>query len=136
MKIDGGLRGLFKDHILNAQWTPVESPLTKRGIPDSEVCFEGGSQCWVEFKKTQGNAVKVSPFQVSWHEQRFRLGGRSFIAVRKISRKFDELHLFAGISARYLKTDGLAGAEPLDVWVGGPSRWNWNQIRKILNTWN
>jgi hypothetical protein len=133
MKIDGGLRGLFKDHLLHAQWTAIESPLTKKGIPDSEVCFKGGGQCWVEFKKTTGFAVDVTPFQIAWHEQRHRMGGKSFIAVRRVTRKVDELHLFWGSDARRLKLEGLkAGPSPIGVWDRGPSRWDWGEVRQVL----
>lgn len=131
MKIDGGLRSLFRSKIKDAQWTSIESPMTAGGIPDSEVCFSNGSSCWVEFKKSQGWVVHVRPLQIAWHEQRSRLGGRSFIAVRRTAKLEDELYIFAGEDARVLSQKGLT-TRPLLMWRGGPSQWSWPMIEGIL----
>ena len=135
MQIDGGLRSLFRSHLQDAHWTAIESPLTVGGIPDSEVCFPGGSSCWIEFKRSNGWAVHVRPLQVSWHLRRHRLGGRSFIAVRRVTKRDDELYLFPGSAAAVLKTDGLRNhtSQPLGVWDGGPAGWAWSEVRRILS---
>lgn len=141
MAIDGGLRPIFRDHLRDAMWTSIESGFTERGIPDSEYCFPGGISGWVEYKKTEGNSIgHVKPEQIGWMERRFRYGGRVFVAVRKTQlpgkRRVacDDLYIFNGSGARYLKTGGLDAAENhlLGRWENGPKSWNWDAVRAIL----
>jgi hypothetical protein len=129
--MDGGLRQLFRKHIKSAQWTSIESGQTERGIPDSEFCFPGGIQGWIEYKQTKGWMIpktKSWPFQVAWIDRRARLGGRVFIAVRRI----DELWLYHGRDAKYLKIMGLKTLRPLLREEGGPERWDWGAVERIL----
>ena len=133
MAIDGGLRKIFKDSI-PGQWTPVETGGTMLGVPDTEYCLAGGAQGWIEFKKCSTDAVKVRPAQVGWIERRVRMGGGIFVAVRRTRRGGDELVLLPGRAVRLLKTSGLTAASELAVgaWDGGPGRWDWGAIEKIL----
>jgi hypothetical protein len=129
--MDGGLRQLFRKHIKSAQWTSIESGQTERGIPDSEFCFPGGIQGWIEYKQTKGWVIpktKSWPFQVAWIDRRARLGGRVFIAVRRI----DELWLYRGKDAKGLKTGGLKAIRPMLREEGWPGRWDWEAVERIL----
>lgn len=128
MEIDGGLRKLFKDNVLRAQWTPIETGMVAQGVPDSEYCLEGGFQGWIEFKQCGANKIKIRPMQVQWIERRVRMGGRVWIGVR---RK-EELFLYNGGAVRALFDVGLKGASPRGSWSGGPARWDWSAVRKIL----
>lgn len=140
MSIDGGLRPLFRTHLrAGFQWTSIESGGTVQGIPDSEFCA-GGVSRWVEFKKTNAWSVGLSKEQASWHRVRALRGGVSFVAVRRLTvagvRKgeaVDELWLYRGEHAQDLKDLGLRGGVPcLGIWSGGPSGWNWSDVRNLL----
>jgi hypothetical protein len=132
MKQDGELRLIFRRVFPTAQWTSVETGLTAGGVPDSEFCFPGGQQGWIEFKRTDAWAVRLRPAQVGWTERRVRLGGRVLIAVRRMCRGEDELHLLPGKAVCDLQDKGLRGAEHLGTWAGGPSRWNWKEVGAFL----
>ena len=139
--MDGGLRKLFRERFPEAHWTSVETGGTGLGIPDSEYCFPGGVQGWVEFKLTRARAVRVSPEQVAWAERRSRVGGRVYLAVRcqalpgprRAAR--DALFLYGGTQARAVLLDGLQ-AHPLGSWVGGPARWDWTEVKSLLTKAN
>lgn len=123
-KADGGLRATFHQNIKDAQWTAIETGVVSLGVPDSEYCFAGGIQGWIEFKRCKGNVVTIRPQQVSWIERRARLGGRVFVIVMR----GEELFVYQGRDVRLLKTDGLKGATPL------MTGWDWDQIRQILRS--
>lgn len=140
MSIDGELRPLFRQHLrAGIQWTSIESGGTGGGIPDSEFCAEGGLQCWCEFKQTTGWTVTLSKEQSAWHTVRHLRGGRSLIAVRRwpeagVRRApADELWIFLGRHAAELRAGGLrAGVPCLGIWEGGPSRWDWDAVRRVV----
>jgi hypothetical protein len=52
-------------------------------VPDSEYCFPGGRQGWIEFKVVRGWQVTLQQAQISWIARRIRLGGVVWIAARK-----------------------------------------------------
>lgn len=141
MKIDGGLRPLFRKYIPQAQWTTIESGMTSRGIPDSEYCFPNGISGWIEFKKTMAWSVNMRPEQCAWLTRRARLGGRALIAVRRLSLggprrdAADELWIVSGAYAVELKRGGLkalpSGAV-LGCWWGGSGRWLWTGVTEVL----
>lgn len=137
-KTDGGLRGIFSDHLIDFHWNAIESWSTGHGIPDGEFCAPNGSQAWVEFKKTDGWAIQFKPGQIAWHERRHRMKGSSFIAVRRRNaargQKVDELYLFSGRDVRALTLGGVRApdARVLGKWAGGPSKWDWARIRTLL----
>lgn len=132
MKSDGGLRKTFRDHLPVAQWTSIETGSTAAGVPDSFVCFRGGLVRWLEYKLTKANAVRLSAFQIAWHQQYARYGGTSFIAIRRKREACDELYLFAGEDVASVAKHGLKSNLVLGMWPKGPAKWNWPMIREIL----
>jgi hypothetical protein len=131
MAIDGGLRALFRKHLANFMWTSIESGMTQRGIPDANYCCSG-VEGWVEYKLTKGWTVGLRPEQIAWHLQRRRMGGRSFIAVRRMNKTDDELWLYQGAHAKWLKTGGIKAICPEMTAYGGPGAWDWGRIRQTL----
>ena len=136
---DGNLRKLFKANLPTAHWQPIETWSTGQGVPDAEYCFPIGRCGWIENKKTTGFTVKISPEQVAWMERRCRVGGRCFVAVRRQVlglKRCDELWLFRGSNARALMLRGLlaADAKCICTMLGGPSRWNWQEVEQILRS--
>lgn len=136
---DGGLRKSFSDHLTDGHWQAVETWSTGQGVPDTNYCFPGGIEGWIEFKKTEGWRIDISAEQVAWAERRIRLGGRVFLGVRRQveagrrREKADELWLFTGLAARFLISGRLQEASHLfGRWDGGPRAWPWVQIRNIL----
>jgi hypothetical protein len=138
-KPDDGLRALLRKHLPQMHWTTVETGMTQAGVPDSEFCYRG-VQGWIECKATRGYAVRFAPFQLGWHLQRARQGGRSFIAVRRRTAEGvrrgaprDELWLYAGGVAAHLAGGGLRTVQPLGVWHGGPQGgWVWGEVLALL----
>lgn len=130
MKIDGGLRPMFRERFPSWHWTSIET-VTVNGVPDAEFCFDA-TQGWIEYKFTSGFTVGLRPEQIGWALRRARAGGRSFIAVRRTADKVDELYIFAGADAARLKSLGLRGVEPLGRFAGGPPRWNWERVSDLL----
>jgi hypothetical protein len=85
----------------------------------------------LELKAAKHWKINLRPEQVAWHMQRSRVGGRTFIAVRRQNEKHDELHLIAGLHAAFLKENGLERTSDI-YWEGGPRAWNWLRIESIL----
>lgn len=131
MDKDGGLRTLFRKHLPAIHWVSIESSLTGAGIPDANGCW-AGSEFWIEYKQCSANAVAIAPFQVAFAERRARAGGWTYLAVRRINRAADELYLYSGRDVRAVHDRGLAGASPLYLGGGGPSKWNWERVEQIL----
>lgn len=127
--MDGNLRKIFRERLPQVHWVSIETGGTGRGIPDSNACYQG-TEWWVEFKLTSGWAVNLRPEQIGWLLQRTRVGGRTFVAVR---RRVDELWLFLGSSARELKDGGLRSTPSLGHWPGGPGSWDWNRILQLFS---
>ena len=130
MTIDGSLRSTFRRHLPDFDWVSVETGLTERGVPDSNYCCDG-VEGWIEHKTCRGWRVSIRPEQVAWCERRLRHGGHVFLAVRKPDYG---MWLFAGENMRRLLDNRVCDLSPLGVWVGSPSRWDWEQIRKLLLT--
>lgn len=135
---DGNLRNIFTQH-LTAHFQPIETWSTGQGVPDTNYCFAGGHEGWIENKLTAANAVDISSYQVAWLERRARVGGRVFVAVRRVAAAgprrgvaSDELWLFPGRTARLLMLGGLKATAPLGNWAGGPAAWDWEAIRGHL----
>ena len=134
---DAGLRKLFRDHVKEASWTPIETGMTMAGVPDAEYIFPGGTSGWVEFKATRTSRIKRSksiPFQVAWHEKRARMGGRTFVAVRHMGEGCDVLFIYRGHRFREIVGNGLWGTPSLGAWYGGPKKWDWKEVVRILKT--
>jgi hypothetical protein len=130
MKIDGGLRPMFRDRFPEWHWTSIET-VTVNGVPDAEFCFDG-AQGWCEYKFTSGWTVALRPEQIGWNARRARAGGRSFIVVRRTNGKEDELYLFRGADAAHLKATGIRGVTPVLRTSGGPAQWNWEMVSNVL----
>jgi hypothetical protein len=103
---DGDVRLIFRQHLPEAQWSSVETGATQGGVPDSECCFEGGAQGWIEFKSVTGWRVTMRPAQIAWISRRVRMGGVVWIAARKENT----LYLVHGAHVHRLHDDGLQGA--------------------------
>ena len=137
---DGNLRQLFREHLPEAHWVPVETWSTGQGVPDSEYCFPGGASGWIENKKTSGWRVFIEPHQVAWLERRARAGGRCFVAIRRKTetgprrgKASDELILIRGRDARLLVDGDIKSIyDKVLHCYGGPSRWDWEDVRRAL----
>lgn len=140
MSTDGNLGSIFQKHLPKVHWQRIET-LIGRGTPDLNGCLDG-KEFWIENKSTSGWAVKFEDGQVAWHERRCRAGGRTFVAVRRQANvgprrgdACDELWLFRGQEARRVCAEGLKGKQSIPVcgiWHGGPAKWDWDWIRKVL----
>ena len=137
---DGGLRVLFSDHLKSAHWQPCETWSTGKGVPDTNYCFPGGIEGWIEFKKTETFRLDISPEQVSWAETRMRRGGRIFLAARRKTtfgprkgKPVDELWLFPGVAIRWLIQHPMKEAPgQFSKWENGPRNWDWVAVAQIL----
>lgn len=110
---DGGLRQLVQKNIPEADWCPVETSGTGRGVPDLNYCLNG-YEGWIECKATDTRAVDLRPEQVAWLERRARAGGRVTVMVRRKHsggpRKgdpVDEIWVLDGAYAQRIKQEGL-----------------------------
>ena len=129
MKQDGGLRKLFRKHLPHVHWTSIESRFTESGIPDLNGCT-ASVEFWLECKVTKGWTIRLRPMQIAWILRHQRSGGHVFVAVRRQSRSGDdELWLVYGHSIRQLARCGLPCGL---MWAGGPSRWDWPAVLKVL----
>lgn len=130
MSIDGGLRSTFREKLPRFHFQSIENTIG-RGCPDSNYCFDG-IEGWIEYKKTSGWKIKLRPEQIGWHLRRSRAGGKTFVAVLRISKKQKQLWIFRGEQSAELKSLGLRGVKPALMEEGEPSRWDWERIAKIL----
>lgn len=142
MQVDGGLRPVFRKHLPMLFFQSVETGGTGQGVPDSHYIAQGGISGWIEYKQTTGHTVDLRPEQISWLLRYSRLGGRAWIAARRRSPggprspACDELHLLPGSLAVEARAGGLrcpALSQP-PHWVasGGPSRWPWAEVLRLL----
>jgi hypothetical protein len=136
--IDGGLRAIFREHIREAFFISIESPLTVSGIPDAHFIFHDGTCGFLEFKLSTTDFVRFAPMQIAFADRYTRLGGRHYIAIRKrrtAGRRVeacDELHLYFGTAARQLLLQGLRAPGCLGRWQGGVRGWKWDQVSSCL----
>lgn len=130
MKKDGGLRSIFRRKLRQVHWQSIETSHIAAGVPDLNGCYRS-VEFWIELKRTKAWTVDLRPMQISWISRRLRSGGKVFIAVRK----GETLWLIAGEHARAAVRDGLrdlpAGAM-LGCWHGGPAKWDWPSILRLL----
>jgi hypothetical protein len=135
-KRDGDLRSIFRQHLPQAQWTSIETGAVSGGVPDSEYCFDGGAQGWIEFKKIDSGwfvkPTKSWVAQVAWISRRVRLGGRVYVAVRRQIARIDDLYLVCGADVARLRDDGLQGALWAAQFIGGPAHWDWSCVERML----
>jgi hypothetical protein len=119
--------------------TTVETGMVTQGVPDFNYIAKDGTEGWCECKATKGWAVVFKPMQVGWHERRARYGGRSWIAVRRATlagprsgAAVDELYLVPGCHVIELRDEGLNCGRALFMGDGGPSRWRWRDVYRLL----
>jgi hypothetical protein len=138
---DNGLRPIMRSHLrAGIWWTTIETGLVTQGVPDANYIAEGGIEGWVECKATKGWAVRFKPLQIGWHERRHRMGGRTWIAIRRQTRggvrqgdTVDELYLVPGRLAASLAELGLQGCPDVRyMGDGGPEHWRWADVRRHL----
>lgn len=129
---DGELRSLFRRHLPRVAWSTIETGSVEPGVADMNGVI-GGIEFWIENKITAANAVEVRPSQVAWHRLRHHRGGRTFFAVRQRGRAEDDvLYLIAGSDAEHLRMRGLKGCRHLVRSEGGPARWDWQKVLRVL----
>lgn len=138
---DNGLRPLMRDHLkpMGFWITTIETGLVTQGVPDFNYMVDGGVEGWVECKATDGWAVKFKPMQIGWHERRYRMGGRTWIAIRRQTRggprqgaAVDELYMVPGCYVIELRDEGLDNGRSRFMGAGGPSKWDWDEVRRLL----
>jgi hypothetical protein len=108
---DGGLRALVRKRMPTAHWQSVETSVTGGGTPDSNYCFPGGVEGWVEFKATKAWKVSFRPAQVGWIDRRTRLGGRVHVMVSQLRVDGEVLWVVAGRHVIGLAENGLKWVE-------------------------
>ena len=130
---DGNLRKLFRENLPRVHWQSIETGATGEGVPDSNGCV-AGNEFWVEHKMTTGWRVEFQTSQPAWIHRRYRAGGRVWIAVRQVLPDDDLLWMFYGGVVRELMSDGLriSPAHVTGCWRGGPRRWNWGAVERLL----
>jgi Holliday junction resolvase len=101
--------------------------MAQSGVPDMHGTWKGRS-FWIENKRARGLEISLRPSQIGWLLRNARCGGKAFVAVRKGGT----LWLLNGSDAQALARDGLQGCEMAGCWEGGPSRWPWPRILRIL----
>jgi hypothetical protein len=135
------MRKFFKEHIPEAHIVSIESWTTEKGVPDMNVCLNG-HQLWVENKLTYFWKPTVIPEQIAWTERHLRAGGIVYIAVRRIYKGSpteapdDQLYFLHGKDIRLLHENGLRGVPHLLFCSGGPTNWDWQGVKQILQEGN
>jgi len=125
--VDGGLRQLFRRHLPEWDWQPIETGALSPGVPDLNGCRQG-REVWVEMKHTTGWVVKFRPMQPSWILRRLAAGGHVYIAVRQRQRTTDRLYLYRGEYVLQLQEIGLRCAS-WSVCLGQEeSEWYWPSL--------
>ena len=138
-KADNNLRPEIRSHNrVGMWWTTIETGLVTQGVPDLNYIADGGIEGWVECKATDGWAVKFQPMQVGWHERRYRMGGRTWIAIRRQSRggprsgpAVDELYMVPGAFVIELRDEGVNCGRARFLGAGGPGAWDWDEFRRL-----
>lgn len=128
MAVDGGLRADFRRELRHWHWQSIETGGTGLGVPDSNFCHQA-VEGWVEFKRTFGWQVPLSPQQVGWLLRRWRAGGYCLVVVRQVRKDGDVLWIFRGSEAEKLLDGGLRAAEPI-LMCGQP--WRWPEVEHTI----
>lgn len=126
---DGELRRIFRAHLKGFDLQAIESSVTGDGVPDQNYAHKSGVEGWIEMKRADHWRCEIRPSQVGWCERRLRYNPRIFCAVR---RARSELWFYHGSDMRALKDKRLDEVEPLGQWTGGPARWDWAVIARLL----
>ena len=98
----------IKNKFTKITFTRIEA-VTPTGLPDLNGLFldpeKKPHEFWVELKVSSGNRVRLSPGQISWHMNRFKLGGKSFIMVTPLEQR--GISLYSGGRSLDLVSQGL-----------------------------
>lgn len=152
MSSDGGLYGLLSRRWPGWHWTRHESGAGAVGTPDANVCAPPGVETWIELKKTAFWAVKFRVAQPAWLDRRWRCGGRVLVLVRQQAARGvagapamarlerssgpprDVLWAFGGATVLPLARGGIraVASDALLRTEGGPRRWDWATLEKLL----
>jgi hypothetical protein len=137
--MDGDLRSKFRSNLPRVHWLSIETGGTEPGVADLNGCLDG-VEFWLECKKTAAWAVEVKPSQVAFHTHRWRCGGRTYVAVRRVrpsgarTTACDELYLLRGTDIATLRDAGLSEILALGTWKGGPAMWDWEAMLEIMTS--
>ena len=119
----------IKDKFTKITLTRVEA-ITPTGLPDLNAFFiDNEKRChefWIELKVSSGNQIKLSPGQISWHMHRFKLGAKSIIMAKALSRR--GIALYSGGRSKDLATYGL-NLEPCALI---PEPCDWKKLESCL----
>lgn len=126
---DGELRRIFRAYLRGFDFAAIESGVTGNGIPDLNYAHYSGIEGWIEAKRADHWRVEVRPSQIGWCERRLRFNPRIFCAVR---RARGELWLYHASEMRHLKTERLDQVDAFGRWSGGPAKWDWAKIERLL----
>jgi RecB family endonuclease NucS len=97
------------------------------GVPDVIVMDERGTFHFVELKHTKGNAIELSPHQVTWMDN--HKNGSAWILVRR--KKDNEkatIRIYHAAKAVDARMDGVK--HPADLIVEEP--FNWDEIMGLM----
>ena len=111
---------------LKGQIFRIESN-TINGIPDVYWLLNGQS-IWIELKSNNIKNCGLSKFQINWHNNHFKNGGRSFILQRDVSLR--QLKLFELRGSRVVKilAEGIDDNGTLDLHFDC-MRWHCEKIK-------
>ena len=111
---------------LKGQIFRIESN-TINGIPDVYWLLNGQS-IWIELKSNNIKNCGLSKFQINWHNNHFKNGGRSFILQRDVSLR--RLKLFELRKSRVVKilAEGVDDNGTLDLHFDC-MRWHCEKIK-------
>lgn len=121
--------------------TTIETGLVTQGVPDFNYIHTNGFEGWCECKATKGMAVEMRPMQIGFHLRRYRYGGTTWIAIRRMTRggvrsgaPVDELWMVPGQYAAELSEEGLDCGRAIFLGTGGPLAWYWSDVARLLCT--
>ena len=119
----------IKNKFTKITFTRIEA-VTPTGLPDLNGLFldpeKKPHEFWVELKVSSGNRVRLSPGQISWDMNRFKLGGKSFIMVTPLEQR--GISLYSGGRSLDLVSQGL-NLEPCAFF---PEPCAWQELESCL----
>lgn len=111
---------------LKGQIFRIESN-TINGIPDVYWLLNGQS-IWIELKSNNIKNCGLSKFQINWHNNHFKNGGRSFILQRDVSLRRLKLFELRGSRVVKILAEGIDDNGTLDLHFDC-MRWHCEKIK-------
>lgn len=111
---------------LKGQIFRIESN-TINGIPDVYWLLNGQS-IWIELKSNNIKNCGLSKFQINWHNNHFKNGGRSFILQRDVSLRRLKLFELRGSRVVKILAEGVDDNGTLDLHFDC-MRWHCEKIK-------